>query len=91
MDEFMEHLKVLEQLKDVWTRGKSAAVVEVPDHEEPCAGDLSGMLEQNKHIEKLLGFQQAHAEHDTSDDSANHIVNTNEMGTNDQSFSNGIN
>ena len=51
MDEFMERLEVLEQLKDVWTRGRSAVVVEVPDHDEPCAEDLSGMLEQNKLIQ----------------------------------------
>ena len=53
MDEFMERLEVLEQLKDVWTRGGSAVVVEVPDHDEPCAGDLSGMLKQNKITIKL--------------------------------------
>ena len=47
----MERLEVLEQLKDVWTRGRSAVVVEVPDHDEPCAEDLSGMLEQNKLIQ----------------------------------------
>lgn len=48
MDEFMEHLEVLEHLKDIWTRGRSAVVVEVPDYDEPCAGDLSGMLKPNK-------------------------------------------
>ena len=75
MDEFMERLEVLEQLKDVWTRGGSAIVVEVPNHDEPCAGDLSGMLIKAKNYHKtVLGFQEAHSEHDTGDDSANHIL-----------------
>jgi len=39
MEEFIERMKVLEQLKDVWTRGGNAVVVEVPDCSEQCDRD----------------------------------------------------
>jgi len=42
MEEFIKRIEVLEQLKDVWTRGGSAIVVEVSDSSEECAGILSG-------------------------------------------------
>ena len=42
MEEFIQHIKVLEKLKDVWTRGGSPVVVKVSDSSEECAGILSG-------------------------------------------------
>ena len=48
MEEFLEHMDVLEQLRDTWTRGSNAIVVEVPDWNESCAGDSSGILQPNK-------------------------------------------
>ena len=42
--EFLEYMEVLEQLKDIWTRGGNGVVVEVPDCNEPCVGDSSGIL-----------------------------------------------
>ena len=48
MEEFLEHMDVLEQLRDIWTRGGNAVVVEVPDWNESCAGDSSGISQPNK-------------------------------------------
>lgn len=48
MEEFLERMDVLEQLRDIWTRGGNAVVVEVPDWNESCAGDSSGISQPNK-------------------------------------------
>ena len=48
MEEFLERMDVLEQLRDIWTRGGNAVVVEVPDWNESCARDSSGISQPNK-------------------------------------------
>ena len=48
MEEFLERMNVLEQLRDIWKRGGNAVVVEVPDWNESCAGDSSGISQPNK-------------------------------------------
>ena len=44
MEEFIKRMEVLEQLKDIWTRGGNAVVVEVFDSSEECAGISSGII-----------------------------------------------
>lgn len=44
MEEFIERMEVLELLKDVWTRGGNAVVIEVPECSEQHAGAIAGML-----------------------------------------------
>ena len=50
MEEFLERMDVLEQLRDIWTRGGNAVVVEVPDWNESCAGDSSGISQWHSQI-----------------------------------------
>ena len=48
MEEFLERMDVLEQLRDILEKRGNAVVVEVPDWNESCAGDSSGISQPNK-------------------------------------------
>ena len=54
-------MDVLEQLRDIWTRGGNAVVFEVLDWNKPCARDSLGISQPNKTVKPsrdVLGFRK---------------------------------